>query len=355
MGTERMRFRRVALPLISLTLATSAEGAEIRLESGADLDTNAAREEYRETSDGLVRAVADLAATTPFGQGGRLQVNWQGGGKKYFTLSGEDVLHQRAELSLSQAVAQILSLRLDAAARDRTSRAPVSSQDHTRVQGGPGLDVQLGDLTLGLRGGYERFVFKPDPDFDSDAASGTALAAYGFDALTLQLTGTMAHRRFTGTPLTTSGHDAYGKPIFAEAEGRRRAEDYLRIGAGAQYGDTWLLAIDAAYETNTSNSVGATYDRQSVRVQGTVPLPWELLLTAALALQWFQYPDRIYLSNTLFIEDEGRSAVTLRVERPLDDDWSLVGSGGGWFKPGGTGPDYRRVVAGLGVAYRLEP
>jgi hypothetical protein len=184
------RRRRLGVALGACVLApvvAFAEGtSSVRVETGADWDTNATREEAGGAADGLLRTVGELQGSTPWGSGARITAGWHGGGKLHMQRHGEDVLHQKADLSLAQALGGVLVLRWDAGARDRTSRAPVQSMDHTRLTTGPGVEARYAGFRVGLRGLYDRTVFKPDPDFDADALTETPFRVqrvHAFDAL----------------------------------------------------------------------------------------------------------------------------------------------------------------------------
>ncbi|MCA9541006.1 MAG: hypothetical protein KC620_19030, partial [Myxococcales bacterium] len=53
------------------------------------------------------------------------------------------------------------------------------------------------------------------------------------------------------------------------------------------------------------------------------------------------------------LDDEGRSALTLRVERPLGERWSVVVHGGVWASPFASGPDFSRQLALAGFSYSV--
>jgi hypothetical protein len=340
----------VLAPIVALAEGTSS----VRVETGADWDTNATREEAGGAADGLLRTVGELQGSTPWGSGARITAGWHGGGKLHMQRHGEDVLHQKADLSLAQALGGVLVLRWDAGARDRTSRAPVQSMDHTRLTTGPGVEARYAGFRVGLRGLYDRTVFKPDPDFDADALGAHGSLGWGRDAFSVQLTGLGTRRTFRGEPLALVGHDE-GLPIVEPIADRHRVDDFRRAGLDVQYGGDFLIGGELAWERNDSNSLGGSLTRQSARLQATVGLPFSLLLTCAATAQRLLHDDPQYISDTELIEDEGRSSLSARLERPLSAHWSLLAHGGTWFSPTASEGRYLRTVAGLGLGYGLEP
>jgi hypothetical protein len=351
----RRRRLGAALLLLVAPAGARAEGtSSVRVETGADWDTNATREETGGAADGLLRTVGELQGSTPWGSGARLTAGWHGGGKLHMQRSGEDVLHQKADLSLAQALGGVLVLRWDAGARDRTSRAPVQSMDHTRLTTGPGVEARYAGWRIGLRGLYDRTVFKPDPAFDADALGAHASLGWGQDAFSVQVTGLGTRRTFKGEPLKPVGH-VEGLPIVQPIADRHRIDDFRRAGFEVQYGGDFLVGGEIAWERNDSNSLGGSLTRHAARVQATVGLPFSLLLTCAATAQRLVHDDPQYISDTELIEDEGRSSVSARLERPLSEHWSLLAHGGTWFSPTATEGRYVRTVAGLGLGYGLEP
>lgn len=328
--------------------------SSVRLETGADYDSNATREEAGGPADAVWRGVAELRGAVPFGRGGRVTGGWHGGGKLHVDATGEDVLHQKADASVQQGLGSAMALRLDAGVRDRTTRAPVQSLDHTRLSAGPGLDVRLGELRLGARGLYDRTIFKDDRDLDADAYGGHALIGYGTGPWSTSLSGTFLRRDFDGIAQVVIGHDPAGLPILADDASRRRRDRHLRAALEGQYGGDFLLSGEAAWERTDSNSVGGGLRRGVLRLQATTTLPAQLVLTAGATLQHIAYDDAQHVSETALIEDEGRQAVSLRLERPLDDTWSVLVHGGLWFSPEASRGQYARTVAGLAVGYGFD-
>jgi hypothetical protein len=332
-----------------------AEGtSSVRLEAGADYDSNTTREEAGGPEDAVWRGVADLRGALPVGSGGRLSAGWHGGGKLHAAAPGEDVLHQKADASLQQSLTAAVALRWDAGVRDRTTRAPVQSLDHTRLSTGPGADVRLGDVRLGARGLYDRTIFKDDRALDADAYGGHAQVGYGTALWSASLAGTLLRRDFEGAASVVIGHDPSGVPILGVRADRQRRDAHRRASLEAQYGGDFLLSGEAAWERTDSNSVGGGLSRGVLRLQATTSMPAQLLLTAGATLQHIAYDDAQHISETALIEDEGRQAVSLRLERPLDDAWSIVAHGGFWFSAEASRGQYRRTVAGLGIGYGFD-
>jgi hypothetical protein len=345
----------VSLGLAGGARSASAEGtSSVRLEAGADYDSNTTREEAGGPADGVWRGVAEVRGTLPFGHGARLVGGWHGGGKLHLEAPGEDVLHQKGDGAVQQSLGRVVALRWEAGVRDRTTRAPVQSLDHTRLSTGPGVDVRLGAVRLGARGLYDRTVFKNDRDLDADGIGGHALVGYGESAWSANLTAMLMRRDFQGPVLAVIGHDSNGVPILEAETDRRRRDRHHRIALDGQYSGDFLLSGEAAWERTTSNSVGGGLSRGVLRVQATTTLPAELVLTAGATLQRLAYDDAQHVSETELIEDEGRQAVSLRLERPLDEAWSIVAQGGLWFSPEASRGRYSRTVAGLGVSYGFD-
>ena len=355
MSDPRAGWVAVAALLAPVAVVHAEDTASLRFESGADYDTNATREESGGPADGVLRMVSELRGSTPWGSGARLSAGWHGGGKLHMDARGEDVIHQKADLSVQQSLGRGVVLGWDAGARDRTSRAPVQSMDHTRLHTGPGLETRLGALRLGARGLFDRTNFKPDADLDADALGGHLSASWLAETWSVQGSGMLTRRTFTGPPTLVVGHDGSGVPVTDLGQGRHRLDEFRRLALETQYGGDFLLSGEAAWERNASNSLGGSLTRATLRCQATTPLPYALVLTAGVTLQRLDYDDPQFISETQLIEDEGRSALALRLERPVSAQWAIVAHGSTWFSPAASEGRYLRTVTGVGLSYLLEP
>jgi hypothetical protein len=108
------------------------------------------------------------------------------------------------------------------------------------------------------------------------------------------------------------------------------------------------------FQAILSNSSGFSYLRHRLSAQLSLKVPGDLFLHLAGALQFLSFRDKVFLDTSLFIEDDNRNWVGVRLSRELGKGFSLEASYA--FYASTFSADavyYRRHVAGLGVAYSL--
>ncbi len=350
---------RAAVTAAFLLVAADAAGepVDMRLELASGFDTNVTRIEEEpgqgeRRDDGLVRAVLEVQeAVRPVADvtlAGHLHL----GAKHFFRLDGEDTLLQRADGSVAVRLTDALSLRVDAQVRDRTSRDPERPRDYTDLAAGPGLDARLGELSLLFRGFVGRFLYAPDDDLSSTAFGGSLRLGHPAGPLGLSAGASLVRRDFEGPRLAASGTHGIAA-VVGVVEGERRRDDVVRFDGRVDYVGDWIARLEYAYEVDDSNSHGAGFERHIVSASAHVALPLGLLASGEASLQRLVHVDPQHFTPELFVEDEDRSAVSVRLERPIGDV-AIVGSGAFQFSPKGTGPTYDRQTFLLGLAYERE-
>lgn len=347
---------RASLLLLVCTCAY-ALAAEVRLESNVGVDTNVAKVETESAmprSDTVLQAVLDVSESARLHQRVRLATSYQAGAKRFSEISGEDTLRQRLTGRLSFAPTGWLALALDGRLEDRATRDPEQSQDRARMLARPEVQLRAGGFTGGLAFVAERHVFKADHDLNADSYGGDATLARAFGLLSTTLTGSARTRSSAGPPWVITGHDANGVAILKPMEDEEREDSAWYVRVGAQYGGTVLARAGYTYGNNESNHDRGNYALHSFEASVTASLPFEMLASARLYLlridhvHGFDVADRD--DEAASFDGEARSSLTLRLERPVDDHWSVVLRGSTWTLPTG-GPDFRRELASLGVAW----
>lgn len=320
---------------LALVGAAHAEPA-LRLEATAGYDSNATRSEGDLTTGAsAARLVADLAAADRLGRDWRVDGAWHGGGVHFFDAArqSEDAVFQRLDAALRGRLTRELTLGATVDLRDRTTRDPRHPRDFTLIRGAAPLGYRLGGVGLELAPVGERFHYKPSARYDATSVGGRARVSWSPGAWQLSTHGELLWRDYRGGD-----------------EGR--ASDQLRrIGAGVRYTGTWLWSAAYGFSDNDSTRLEGGYDRHAVTLTATAPLPGALLLSGRVSLVRILHAEAQLLPDGQTLEDEGRSAITLRLERPVTERWSLVAHGGWWGSPFATGPEYERWLGLLGVSY----
>jgi len=165
--------------------------------------------------------------------------------------------------------------------------------------------------------------------------------------------GSLHWSRFEGGRLVERGWLEDGSVLTEELEGEPREDQTQRLGGSLRFAGALMLSLEYAWILRESNSFRGGYERHSLLLSGTGAF-WGLLFSTQLGLQRVAYEDRQYLSADTYLEDEKRSHLRLRLERPLLGSCSLVAHLGAWGSLFGGGPDYQRRVFLLGLAHHQD-
>ncbi len=332
--------------LLGLMLAATARaGPDVRVEAVAGYDTNTTRSEGEGGGGALTRLVLDLADGVRPARGWWLSGRYHGGVRSFVgqgaipcgegtaDSAGEDALFQRFDGALAGRPLKWLSLGLRLDARDRLTRAPCHPRDFSHLRATIPLGLSADDLSLQLAAVGERFHYKPDARFDATSGGARLSAGWSPGRWALSAFGEWLDRRYRGAQSETPN------------------DRILRLGGGLRWSGPALLAAQYAYSVNDSTREGGGYARHALTLTGTAPLPGALLVSGRISLVRIRHDEQLFLPDEQTLQDEGRSAVALRLERPLFGRWSAVMHGGWWGSPFGTGPDYERWLALGGISY----
>lgn len=322
-----------------------------RVEAVAGYDSNLTRAEGERRGGGpLSRVVLDLGDSVRPAGGWLLSGRYHGGARRQLGQAaipcrdgamdptGEDALFHHLEGGLAGRLAGRLTLGARLDVRDRTTRAACHPRDFTHARISAPLGWSSGDWSARLAGVGERFHYKPDARFDAVSAGGQLTGQWSPGRWALSVSGEWLDRRYRGR-----ADDA-------------PADQVVRVSGGVRYGGEALLSARYGFSVNDSTRETGGYALHVVDLTGTVPLPARLLLSGRVSLVRILYdrPQLIGGSAVVdeqLLQDEGRSAVTLRLERPLTARWSVVAHGGWWGSPFETGPTYGRWLALGGIGY----
>lgn len=324
----------------------------VRVEAVGGYDTNATRSEGAARGGALSRVVLDLSDAGRPAKDWRLHAAWHGGARRFWggdalpcrdrTVDprGEDALFQRLEGALLGRLVGRLTLGAQLDLRDRTTRDPCHPRDYTHLRGTVPLALAYDDFSVELAGVVERFHYKPDPRYDATSAGARLRLGYAPGRWHASAFGEWLDRRY--------------RP---DTDGATPGDRVLRLGLGLRYAGPGLWAAQYAYSVNDStrdDGIGG-YGRHALTVTGTASLPLGLLLSGRISLVRILHDRALLLPDDQTLQDEGRSAVALRLERPIDDHWSAVAHGGWWGSPFETGPDYDRWLGLLGISFGAAP
>ncbi len=348
---------RAPLLLLLVCTCAGAFAAKVRLESNVGVDTNVAKVETESAiprSDTLLQAVLDVSDSLRPHRRVGLTASYQAGAKRFSEISGEDTLRQRLAGRLSFAPAGWLALAIGGRLEDRTTRDPEQSQDRARMLARPELQLRAAGFVASLAAVAERHVFKADHDLNADAYGSDLTLSRGFGGFSASVTGSARERTSVGPPWVITGRDDNGVAILKPLEDEQREDSAWYGRVGLRHRGTVLARVGYTYGVNESNHDRGNYTLHSFEANLTAPLPFELLASLRLYLlrinheYGFDVADRD--NEAASFGGEARSSLTLRLERPVDEHWSVVLRASSWTLPTG-GPDYRRELASVGVAW----
>lgn len=345
--------RTIALAIVGLLgVAHADDGLRLRAESALGFDSNITRTEGSDRLAGpLARAVLDVSQAARLDRV-NMAITYQGGARKFMDAETEDGLFQRLIGQVMAAVARRVVVGVAAQAQNRTTRDPIQPRDYTRLGGGPTVALRLDQVRLSLSGQVGRLVFQPDPDFSASSVGGSAGLRWRRKAWQVDGRVGLAERQFEGRRRIFAGRSNEGD--LSRLGDGPRVDAVLTGGVGVRYQGDVLARLSYSGVRNTSNSYRAGFVRHLVSGAVTTAIPLDCVLSARLDLQQVIYDDPQALSLGTFIEDENRSSVALRLERPLVGEFSLVAHLGGWFNAFGSGPEYSRYTTLLGVAANID-
>lgn len=330
-----------------------ADGLDWRLKAqlAFEVDTNAERKEGRapSTVDGDTRILLRGSLGWRFADRHALSLRADFGGKVFFQANDEDLFIASAGLGYELRLHERVHLSVDGAIKDRRER--VAETAYLNGLGGGGLRLVLTSwLDLRLRAAYSRFVFRADDASFGYRGDDYMLSLVAYPARRMRLSATYGFAR-----------RAYGAAVFLPDP---VSPGVVRLGTDTRGDDVhsaelrWRFLRGVLVETHytfqavRSNSYGFSYLRHRVGLQVSAKLPWRMYAHLGGALQWLSFRDPVFLDPVLFVEDDNRNFVAVKLSRALtrklrlEARWSLYASGSS-----GEPLYYRRHVAGLGVSY----
>lgn len=324
---------------------------------GGEYDSNALRTEVADRVDDLLlRYFAAVDAELEGSEGAEGEVRLQQGGKIFRRQKSADTLLTNASLDYRADLAERLQLGLDVSVKDRLERRPRGEdnahQDYNRGSAGLTLVGYPGPWSLSLATGWRYFAFRPTPASSNHGP-------YGAFRVGLQVApdwrlraGYRASDRMYPSVRLVAGETDDGETVGEPASDGSRRRDLLHVGQlGVRYRGPVIL--DGGYRLwlNRSNSYGSELVRHGLVVDGTVPLPWRLYLSARLQLQRTRYQDAVFAVADLAVDEENRNAVVASVTRVVGDHWEIEARYRLYLEAFGASATYRRQTIFLGTGY----
>lgn len=362
--------RRAALPAIGFLGVAQIAAADpwtVRMESGAEADSNVTRTEDLP----VAAAVGRLGARIDYHDallGGTYAVGVSSLARMVASTQTKDesVMLNTGELRWLHPIGgSSLEGGVHLTAADSFGvLVPIGARTYRNL-GGDAL-VMLGHgeddhLLLGV--GWRDFLYKPVGDFNWRGPVASArldallwhtpdrtrslelAAAVGFEA-----------RSYDSAAMFNCAPDGSGNTCPMDSTLRRR-DRYQRGGLELTW--TGEVVATGSYEVTVvdSNSYGQSLIRQRITAAATMEVLTALFVSATATLQIDQYPEGVPVSDLLHqeltsLEDENRSSLQILITRALSTVWSLEVRGAIWRDFGTSGASFGRELVYAGVLYQ---
>ena len=356
-----------AIVLLGFLRSAAADSWVVRMESGAEADSNVARvEDQARTAAAAGRLGARLDHSGHV-LGGTYVADVSGLARMIASshTSDENVMLAAGELRWLYPLGErSLAAGIHLTAADSYGVLGQTGARTFRNLGGDAV-VMLGhgeDHRLMLGVGARDFLYKPDHAFNWRGPVGNArLDAVLWQApdrtSNLELATTLGFeaRSYKSTALASCSPDqkiddcTFATPL-------RRRDRYQHLGAAL----TWTggLVATGSYQLTVidSNSFGQSLIRQRISAAVTAELFGALFVTTTATLQLDLFPDEILVDDLQHqeltsLEDENRSSLQVLLTRKLSPAWSLEARGAIWRDLGTGAASFRRELVYAGVFY----
>lgn len=311
------------LALLCALPAGAETSADVRLWLGGGYDSNARRDFVAQNVDNGVVAEPDYVLSALGSAQGALSnefaqasAGYDAGVRKFLQWASEDVLSQAISLDGAVALGRSLGLGVWGRGKDRrggdrdysdlSSRAYLEYAPDARVQ-------------LRLEGGAHRFLYWNRFEYSFGASELGVQSRYRFNRRhSVFVLGDASFRKYQG-----SNQVAPGEP--APEAARQRGDLVLSAGAGYSYRGPFTLSVSYGFTEQDSSSYGESTLRHRLSLTAAVRLPAKLTLLGQVAVQLSRYPDGVYLSSELNLEEdeESHNSASLKLARPLGDKIDL--------------------------------
>ena len=283
---------------------------------------------------------------------GRLRASYDFGGHKFFLVPTEDTVIQAATVDGSIALGRYFGVGIDVGARDRRG----ADRDYTDLSTRAYVDfVPDAKVNVNAHFGYHRFLYWARFASSSYGITAGGTANYRFTKRhSINLWADVEPRKYNATaclPLTDKFGNTYCDPGPGLAQ---RADTFFSVGLGYTYRGPFVVSAQYLYIDSSSNSWGETYQRHRLSANAGVRLPAEFTILATATVQFFLYPQGIYLSTDYNAEehDENANSLSLKVLRPLGKHFDIDFKYAVYFsRLPRNDSTYLRMVGSLGVGW----
>ncbi len=344
-------FYLLAAPAAAQQPESAIEGPDwsTMLRLGMEYDDNPLRsDEYDGGGDAVMRYLVGADLSQALGEGSQVSATLRHGGKFFRNQREANALVTQVGGSANWWAHHRLSLRGMVDLKDRTEWG--RDRDYTRGGAALRLASRAGPVRFWADGGWRYFTFKPTPS-SSYRGPMTQLGARWMIRGDLALDANWTHlwRNYDGIAWRVRDDR-----FIPRGEGVHRRDSFHQWGVSLRYQDRINARLGYNYAYNRSNSYGQGLRRHSLAARVTVPLPWDLFLSARGELQRARYEDAFQIDETFRLDEDHRNALVAAISRPIAGPWEVELRYGIFAHEFGADRDYRRQIIALSIGAYLE-
>ncbi len=315
---------------------------------GVEYDDNPHRLESEDgenaigSGDSLLRYLLGGDIVSDVGDSGQVSATLQHGGTVFRQETDANaVLTEVSGAGLWRPGKQF-SLQLRADVKDR-SESGDHRRDYTRgslaLRGGR----SIGPVQLRADGGWRFLAYKPSPPSSHRGPFVGAGARWLVrNDLALDASWTHSWRDYTMTAWEVRDDQfvSIGEP---------RADDHDLWRVVARYQRHINASLRYQYAKNRSNSHGQQMARHGVEASVTVPVMWDVFLSARGEIQRTRYEDPVLFDDVMLLDEDHRNTLVAAVNRQIAGPWDLEFRYSLFTQEFGVGGEYRRQTVALAI------
>ncbi|MFB6350495.1 MAG: hypothetical protein ABEN55_10035, partial [Bradymonadaceae bacterium] len=196
------------------------------------------------------------------------------------------------------------------------------------------------------------FAFRPNPASSSHGPQASGSLFYQLHRnVRVRADYTFSDRNFEAIRFEQRTSSDGDPVVQRDRDGALRNDSLHLVRVGGSYRGPFILRLHYVLLRNLSNSYGQAMTRHGLELDATVPLWWELYLSAKLQLQRTNYQDPLFLSADLKVDEENRNSAVASLTRVIGDHWEVEARYRVFIEEFGAASNYRRQTGFLGLGY----
>ena len=295
----------------------------------------------------LMRYLLGGDMLTEVGSSGQVSASIKHGGKFFHRETDANAMLTEAGADTLFRPAGRLSIQLRGDVKDRTESGE-HRLDYTR--GGLGLRTghPIGPLRLWADTGWRFLAFKPSPPSSYRGPyAGGGIRWMPRGDLALSASYNHAWRNYAMEAWELRDDHFVGT-------GENRADEHDLWQVIGRYQRYVNASLRYQFATNRSNSHGQQMSRHAVEAAVTLPVVWDVFLSARAEVQRTRYEDPVLFDDVLLLDEDNRNTVVGAVTRTIGGPWEVEFRYSLFVQEFGVGGEYRRQTVAVALRAYLD-